>query len=144
MSRALEITALLEVFYGGFKGRWGDYIEIFVNPDKREMMDAADNRSKEVRFVADPVTKKVYIWNADSALHPEAMKRINSRWDWQRDVNLLVGTAEFSRGKLTLSYIDRLEFMSPEDRAEHLRMDWRWVDKTILVTPGIEKRIQFP
>ena len=62
----MKLKELLEEFKDGFKsGTSGKYIEIFVNPTKKEFMDAYGivGGKKYVRFIADPKSKKVYVFS---------------------------------------------------------------------------------
>jgi hypothetical protein len=140
MNKAQQI---LEKFFKGTKGRFGSYTEVFVNPTGKELEDLkSTTRYQEVRFVADPVTHQVYVWDSDAETHPLMMSKLNSKWSsdtWRTAAGLLLGTAKWSGNKFVLEYIDRLEFMPREKAVEHFRKDWTWVDKYISVTPFMKK-----
>ena len=52
---------------------------IFVNPSNKEMKDID---SEELRFTADSKTKKVYVWDANEAIHNDVWDEASSSiWD---------------------------------------------------------------
>lgn len=67
---------LREKFAEGFN-HWSGYVEIFVNPSRKEMNEALKQGStgKTVRFIADGKTKKLYVWSID-VLHALAWKEL--------------------------------------------------------------------
>ena len=116
------------------------YVEIFVNPSKKEFNDAAGKASfdhwagRYVRFYADMKKKKVYIWNPET-IHDDIWKKIGDGRSYNNST-LLSGVAQLIGGKWTM-------FDSDEGVKHILRdykpSDWEWVDKWIRVTPYLEE-----
>lgn len=129
MTRARKI---LEAFAKGFNksvmGGRKEYIEIFVNPTHKELMNASGPYG--VRFFADPKKKKVYAWNAEY-IHLSVMPEIGYSY---KDSNLLLGTANLKNGKWIMTTSDRMA-AHPQMSPETLKGIWGWVDKYILTTP---------
>jgi hypothetical protein len=87
----------------------GKPVEIFVNPSKREMRDAANNEFNTmkpyVRFIAHYGKNKLYIWRANCNHHV-----IDTGLGLNTNANdSLWGVAEFKDGKLN--------FLSSDDSA---------------------------
>lgn len=87
----------------------GKPVEVFVNPSKKEMWDAANNEFNTmvpfIRFIADYKKKKLYIWRAncnhhviDTGLGLDTTS-LDSLW----------GVAQFKEGKMN--------FVSSDDAA---------------------------
>jgi hypothetical protein len=101
---------LLESYEGSVKSNMdGNYVEVFVNPSKKEMKDAANSEFNTmkpyVRFIALYGKEKLYIWRANCNHHvidTELGLNTNS-------TNSLWGVAEFKNGILS--------FISSDDAA---------------------------
>jgi hypothetical protein len=84
-------------------------VEVFVNPTKREMREAATDENNTmkpyVRFIADYEKEKLYIWRANCNHHV-----IDTGLDLSTTANNSIwGVAEFKDG--------RLNFLSSDDAA---------------------------
>jgi hypothetical protein len=106
------------------------YVEIFSNPTPRELHDLGE----EIRFTADVVTKTIYVWNANFAIHDEVNKRLGYGDNWI-DKNLLVGLAVKSGSSYRFKDCEILKFYRAVDQydsaCEILQQDWDWVEKYI-------------
>lgn len=67
------LDELEEQFHKGVESRYGDYLEIFVNPDIDEIRDLK-KKSDVVRFIAVKKEKKVYVSNS-TLLHREMVRK---------------------------------------------------------------------
>lgn len=61
--KAVDLIKLIEEYFTTYS-RMGNTTEVFVNPSRKELIDAI-RVYDGVRFIADPNTKKVYIWSID-------------------------------------------------------------------------------
>ena len=136
---------LKEKYLGSFKvglvSKWqqskmtSDYIEVFVNPSKKEMLDASsqgeklpmDRPGRNVRFMADLKKKKIYVWSPNITHHTviKNMKNIgysDSTGTW------LLGTATQLGGKFTMTASDSGIGVDTNSTK------WAWIDKYINVT----------
>ena len=125
-----------------------NYIEAFINPSKKEMLDAskqgesfgADPSGVNIRFTLDMKKKKVYAWspNITHQTFFDSMKQLGygsspyGRW--------LTGTASMRAGKFTMTASDAgvgpmLTKYKPEDFA--------WADKYINVTDFIKREYKW-
>ena len=115
-------------------------VEIWVNPSKSELRKIGKN----VRFVADSDTKKVYVWGADF-LHDIVWDKILKKElkDFRRydDLSLFKGGAK--NGRFDDFENDAYSDMLHDDLAEVFFADpdhWRWVGKYI---SGLENLIDY-
>lgn len=110
-----------------------DYVEIFVNPSRKDFRDAANSTKWEtrmakygdyVRFFIATKTKNVYIWKPDIP-HIDVAEHIfggtNIRWNTDDRVS---GVAILQDGKWTM--ID-----SDSHKRAWDRLDLEWADKYI-------------
>lgn len=112
------------------------YVEIFVNPSKRELKDIAvtsdwDYRYKNlkfVRFFAD-FSKKIFAWNPNT-MHGYVAKTLKIDY-FSYDV--IAGVAKKTGGNWEMYDTDQA--IQPE----HAKKDWSWADKYINVTKYIKK-----
>lgn len=112
--------------------------EVFVNPSKKEFREAAQTAGA-VRFYADDLNKKVYIWDAIALNHYDA-------WDYfpggvkkgrvYDDGSLLAGQAIVRGNTIEFDGSDNIVFGrdAPDRVRDTLTRDWSWVDKYIPVT----------
>ena len=118
-----------------------DYIEVFVNPSKKEMLDAssqgeslpADRPGKNVRFMADLKKKKVYAWSPNIT-HDTVIKSMKNL-GYREGGGWLLGTATQQGGKFVMTASDsRIGVDSPAE-------NWEWADKYIKITDYLKKRL---
>jgi len=130
-----QIDAVLEKFIHGFS-RGGKIVEVFVNPSKRDIKSARDaegSYSKNLRFIADGNTKKVYAWNAALCLHADMLTELQNEGFINKSTKLYhdpdVTSGEWnSSDEIELYYNVR---WGPEEMGNViLDGDWSWVDKT--------------
>ena len=138
MSR-LQKYLLNEKYFGRVDKKYGEgSFEVFVNPSTKELKEV-DN-GDGVRFTADSKSKRVYVWDADKAIH-------NSVWDEEssiskgRDFNsascdeVLHGTCELKGGKFHMDYSDEMEYQESRKDfdVESLLKTFNWVNKYIKI-----------
>ncbi len=130
-----KIDRLCEKFLDAFIES-GKTVEIFVNPSKRDIksvQEAEGSSSKNVRFIADGNTKKIYTWNADLSLHGPMLYWLQNNGYVSRSVKLYndpdVVSGEWnSQDQIELYYNVN---WGPEEMGNIiLDGDWGWVDKT--------------
>ena len=140
MNRAVELMKLDEKFLDGFKynSSFGEgYVEIYINPSQQELLDLVDSDpNKEIRFIADYNTKKVYAWGASSAIHATVIRKLGLKeWAMSGEVPIRIdGNAIKEQGKLYLSQSDSLShlFRTRYDYYEDImRRSWKWLEKYI-------------
>ena len=118
--KAKEILSLIESFVKSFNDvQYGEniFVEIFVNPSRSELVKLFSENEDMLRFIADPVEKKLYIFNG-AYLHEFAYVKLPIHTPMSA---CLVGVV--SRGLNR-----KLEF-TLYDRFYDLRLqDWSWLD----------------
>ena len=134
MNKAQYLLQLTEKWAVGFKHH-GIYIEIFEDPDRRELEELGRTSTHgEIRFAADSKTKKLYVWDADLAVHPAVLEQLGfSRDEWRRGHRFLLGTASKRGGQWVFFESDRLNTWS-ELIPGTFKHDWGWVNRSINVT----------
>ena len=130
-----DIDMVAEKFIHGFmNGRY--MVEVFVNPSKRDIKNARDAEgaySKNLRFIADGNTKKVYAWNAAICLHDQMLRELQSEGFIGRSTKLYhdpdVTSGEWNTNdEIELYY--NVAWGPDEMGNVILDGDWAWVDKT--------------
>lgn len=99
-------------------------VEVFVDPSRKEMLELINqNLFKEFRFIADDVTKKVYIWDAET-LHDAMYQELKSelRGKTLRDRSLLKGIAGLEDGKIAVTHI-----FAPYKKPP-VTQNWEWLN----------------
>jgi hypothetical protein len=152
------ITAhqILEAYETSFKHK-NDYVEVFANPDKKELRDAGES----IRFSANDCNKTVYVWGANLALHFEARAKAklpkcgeNLVYWW---TGILEGVARSFGTEYVMSSSDCFSqgFMEYRDEkrmgrrdnsvailyslADILDRDWSWVNRYIKVDGWLDE-----
>lgn len=117
------------------KMRGGKTVEIFVNPSKRDIKYARDAEgaySKNIRFIADGNTKKMYIWNAALELHDGMLRFLQESGHVSRSVKLY-NDPDVISGEWNTS--DKVELYynanwGPEEMGNVIMDgDWSWINK---------------
>ena len=129
-----KVDKLCEKFLDA-KLRGGKTVEIFVNPSKRDIKYARDAEgaySKNIRFIADGNTKKMYIWNAALELHDGMLRFLKENGHVSSSVRLYndpdVMSGEWNtRDEVELYYNAN---WGPEEMGNVLMDgDWSWINK---------------
>ena len=108
------------------------YCEIFLNPDRSELQQIP---SKILRFIADDNHKKIYVWDANIALHTDVIRKVGVSF---RDDGVFYGELK----KQGSSYVF-MEELKPEEMKnvflfqpqlsvwwkDVLNRDWTWTRK---------------
>lgn len=106
--------------------------EVFVNPSWKELMEISDKGKDDIRFGALNSKKKIYVWNAFSALHDEISSGIGYK-DWKRNDDLIEGIAIKKGSSFVAMNSDQLDELSSgnysADIDEILSKDWSWTKK---------------
>jgi len=118
-----------EEFFLGFK-YGGEYIEVFVNPSKKEL-----KRIPEIRFIADNKKKKVYAWDSEFAIHTDVWDKIGDSRDIYDSDTLLSGLAKKVGGKWKMTESDTYEFGGNLINGG----DFKWCDKYIEVSKKLKE-----
>jgi len=116
---AKELLQLIEEFETGFKAHmFGEplYVEIFSNPNPQEMRKVLKNYSS-LRFLADPKTKKVYIFPSDY-FHQNAHSRLAIRTPLEHCLLGVVSAGIGSKLRIDLYDLNRI-----------VDNDWSWLDQ---------------
>lgn len=129
------IDVVVEKFIHGFT-RSGNTVEVFVNPSSRDIKaarSAEGTYSKNLRFIADGNTKKIYAWNAALCLHSDMLSELKNNNFVSRSVQLYndpdVTSGEWnSNDEVELYY--NVNWGPAEMGNVILDGDWSWVDKT--------------
>lgn len=124
----------LEEEWFGYSRYHGNEFDLWVNPSRQELQKIG----RDVRFIADGKTKKIYIANAHNALH-------NAIWDLVRkesgDSRVSPYSGSLMPGEMFLGEIDlnSLVFMNDRELAVWTKTDWLWTKKWL---PGIAVAIE--
>jgi len=137
---------LQEKYLTRMKGTYSSgSFEIFVNPSTKEMREIGGIRGMGLRFTADNVNQKLYIWDADKAVHIdvwEEFSKINKGRDYY-DVtccDVIFGQAELKGGKWEMTYSDELTAGSErESFNEDVYNNSQWINKYIKVNKYLKK-----
>ncbi|MFA5025399.1 MAG: hypothetical protein WC503_02760 [Candidatus Shapirobacteria bacterium] len=90
---------LREDFVGYLEG-YNKTVEVFVDPSQKEMREAAGN-GNSVRFIG--LNKKLFVWNSWGLLHDDVAPQIGAE---KYKPYGFFGEARYSRGKLSISWIE--------------------------------------
>ena len=141
--------------YSDTKNVSGHAVVIYENPtssDVLEISKSTKSSPKEVRFIANPDTHKIYIWDAYLAIHRDILKQTGlkpSSWD----VPILFGEASITGNSLTFKHSDAMKMWismvtgpvpvsaRPQDIShiprkdnwlvKYVNADWSWADRSI-------------
>lgn len=133
----MRLKKYLQEKYAFSKQIHGNYVEVFVNPSHAEISRLINNsKFKEVRFSAWDHTEKVYIWDANLAIHHQIEGEIEGRDAWSEVDYLLSGNAKLKGNKLVATRSDQLQHYvdNPETNyllAGVLDRNWNWVKRFI-------------
>lgn len=126
----MKLRNLIEEFKTSFKNE-GNYIEVFINPSKKEMSHVSQKISDGtyLRFMADPETKTVYVFKPD-VLHAAIERKLKipslspyrSLWGVAKNSN--AGWRAISEDQASFSGLIRKAIASK---------NWDWVNKYINV-----------
>lgn len=132
--RSKHLIKALGEYYATVRVRSKD-VEVFVDPTKKEMLDLinADRMFREFRFIADGITKKVYIWNAE-VLHDLMYSELKSKLKGKLCKSLLGGVVGFEDGKLAVTD------MYEGNRPSHIGPDWLWINQYFSIGRYLENK----
>ena len=122
-------------------------VDIFINPSSSDWIEIRKScKYPVVRFFADNKNKKVYVWDADQAIHQSVANvsevGLSSRIQ-SNDPNIIAGEAGLSSGRAvmegshimegSLRYIEhgtmsKIETMHLQDI---LKIDWTWTKQYV-------------
>ena len=126
----MSINQIIEKYLTAYKN-YGKVIEIWVNPTKKEMLDAGGEISK-LRFIADSRTKKIYFANAWDSMHVDMWSQIKKETGKRTPSSpyngmLMVGSMMPDKGYV---YLDELiQAYSRDEYILWLKQDWLWTQK---------------
>jgi hypothetical protein len=139
---------LQEKYMGSSKVTYGagrkKLISIYMNPTSLELkMAVEESRDKDLRFLADNLNKKVFVWSS-GLLHWEVWeKNIYPKYGKGRDMdveetdNILTGIAKLQGNKAVMMDSDaQLTYGRSKDIAE---TDWTWMNKYVNATQWLKK-----
>jgi len=131
---------LTEKYWGRVESRWtGMNIEIFENPSKKEIVDAsvtAFGVSRYVRFIADPKTKKMYVWSAN-LIHADVVPQIYNKSYSSIIFNVLPGIAKHEGGRWVVTSADETT-VTPDRYNWVFQHDWKWADRYIDISQWLK------
>lgn len=126
-----------EQFKNSYRNEWGEYIEIFYNPNEKDFKEVIKNSKykDEVRFIACPSKKEVYIFKVE-CLHKDCAKKLNVFYNLA-----LCGNAKKEGGYWkfvnSCSMIDMINANKINQILDILNAEWGWVNKYIKVDEKI-------
>jgi hypothetical protein len=97
--------------YSDTKNVSGHAVIIFENPTSSDILEISKTTKsspKEVRFIADAKTRKVYVWDAYLAIHREILKQINVKYSAMAPPYSMIGEATINGNKLNFKKSDAL------------------------------------
>lgn len=139
MNRADKIlTQLDEKFCGGFKNTWKDYYQVFCNPTSNELREIDNNA---VRFIAEPLSKTLYVWDVGKALHGHVLHELIQTNKTTREDALkgVWGVALKKGNKLKFSDSDTLSGLNLKALKKLMNYDWKWLENYM---SGVVEEIQ--
>lgn len=97
----------------------GNYVEIFENPNRRELSSLGD----DIRFIVDTAGQRVIVWDAELLIHIDAAHKLQISL---KNPNYIAGSMEKVG---TVYHIANIETMYAPGVANTLRKnDYSWVD----------------
>ena len=130
-----KIVSICERFVSYAPAVVGKPVPVYENPNSSDYIYLYKYcEDKEIKFLADNLTKKVYVWEA-YALHDSVSNTLGilSRLR-KEDPNLLTGDAKLVGGKAVMNGSDDFYYwMQRRDTykkkiQEILKIDWSWVN----------------
>jgi hypothetical protein len=158
MITSLSVSNICEEYLKGIKGPKG-YMEIFVNPTRKELNDIISTKfdsgtvnpypAKMVRYSAVSETETLYAWHVDLGFHHQIRHSLRlegkpvGSW-WIRGV--FDGVAEKRGGKFVevgdSDFLVETLYSFPEELVRMLSYDWRWVDNYIDLTESLRDFVE--
>ena len=109
---------LKEEFEDAFKNDKGEYIEVFKNPNSKEMKQLT--WGNEVKFIADRRTKILYAFSPEKTIHDEVINNMGRNF---LQAPLLLVTAKEIGNKYTIVSANRSSDFKTK------LSDWNWLKK---------------
>jgi len=104
-----------EEFLGYLEG-YNRSVELFINPDRKEMQEATSN-GNSARFIG--FNKDLYLWDSYGLLHADVAQEIKIGHKYKEYG--FFGEAKYSRGKLTILWIDFSNHFPKQDLVKFQR-----------------------
>lgn len=136
---------------------FGRSVDIFENPTSSDLKELS-RQSKdfqrsllEVRYIADAKKQKVFVFDAELAIHADVRTILDYSTEHYKTSFLLNGEAKFQNGKLytlpqrnliSKSFFYFQNYPSQVDKLyleEVLKYDWSWLEKYVI---GIDSEIK--
>jgi hypothetical protein len=125
-----KIINVCEEYFSSLEVR-EEYVEIFVNPSYSELYQLGNY----VRFTANPITKRLYAWDARLAIHNQVRREIGA--DATEELTQLHGEATRHGQKYIMEWSDALKDArhyrnSVQKELNYLlNLNWTWADRYI-------------
>lgn len=146
-------TQLKENYVGSLTGQFKDFIEVFVNPDSKELRDLSKD-ANIIRFIADAKERKVYMWDGEE-LHLNIIESLLPEYyqvyfHGTQEGTVLIGTGILHGTKAYMTNADALEYDADrffdgvesawDDMVEKgLLTDWSWAGAFIDISSAMEE-----
>lgn len=125
-------------------------VEIYVNPSFDELKLAASKKRNRVRFTANALEKKVFVWDAMLAIHYDVLPLLGNDYIDTRP-NILGGLVELSGNSAVMVGWDNfhhlMDVMSSSNKSNVVQFlkklfsyDWTWLNRYFRASEYIEKR----
>jgi len=143
------INYLQEKYVGSKKSTFGSrnkkVYSIYTNPTKLEMKFAIEeSQDKELRFVADNLNKKIFVWSSD-LLHDDVWDNFLAKTyakgrgnDFSISPDLLPGNAVKIGNSYSMINSDEVDCDSQWVK-DIIDIDWSWANKYVNVTKWLNK-----
>jgi hypothetical protein len=133
MITSKQIINLTEKYLKG-KQYYGNFVDILENPSNREVVDLFGKKVpeflKDIRFIADAETKKVYVWNSELATHNMVQNDVGYP-NVNDKPNIILGTGKVSGGKPTITEWDFSRYFASKKNLDFLgkifSYKWDWL-----------------
>lgn len=138
MIKASNIKQLCEE-YASVRRIRGQAVEIYVNPTLDELKIIASKKRNRIRFTANVLEKKVYVWDAMLAIHYDVLPVLGNDYLDTRP-NIIGGVVELNGNSAVMigwdnfyHLMDVIESSNRENVIQFLTKlfsyDWTWMDK---------------
>jgi len=103
----MMITAkrILKIYESWLKSvvLFGETVHIYENPDSSDLIKLnKESKLKKFRFIADDKEHKIYVWDAELAIHYEILEKLHLRIDQGDRPHISLGSCKMSGGKLVI------------------------------------------
>lgn len=131
-----NVQLIIEKYLSSTK-KYGDMIDIFVNPDRSEMKELGDS----IRFIADATGEKVYCWNSTKPLiHGDAWvflkKEINDNRSLYKSTDIITGEWFKEGNRVDLNALPSLH---QDIRRGLAASNWKWLEKWFDISDDLRR-----